>query len=132
MNLKKELNNFHFLLTKWLDKAWSWENLWPIKWQMRLIMSDDQALFWPLENNGFEQDLVKCFPIEIWMTYMNFYVEVQEIIKNITHQSLHVVLENTKRKGKRPACWVFSWRKLNEINLVNCKILVEVYTRVSH
>ena len=36
------------------------------------------------------------------MTYMNFYVEVQEIIKNITHQSLHVVLENTKRKRKRP------------------------------
>ena len=68
---------------------------------MRLIMSDDQALFWPLENNGFEQDLVNCFTIEIWMTYMNFYVEVQEIIKNITHQSLHVVLENTKRKRKK-------------------------------
>ena len=39
---------FNFLFTKWPDKAWNREILWPMKWQIRSVMSDDRALFWSL------------------------------------------------------------------------------------
>ena len=49
MKPKKQLNNLHFF-HKMTDKAWNWGNLWPIKWQIRLVMSNDWVLFRPLER----------------------------------------------------------------------------------
>ena len=50
-NLKRNYIIFNFLFTKWPDKAWNWKKLWQIKWEIRSVMSNDWALFWPLDNS---------------------------------------------------------------------------------
>ena len=79
------------MLTKWL-KAWNWENLWLIKWQIYLVMSkssgfhkkNDKQIIKKLQTSFFT---INFWKKNIWKIHFNDLYDYLEDTLPSKHQS---------------------------------------------
>ena len=90
------------MLKKWLDRALSWENLWPIKWPIYSVMSDNRALFRPLGWVNYVYTFY-TFPKKTLWIYIFVTLSLENKLSPLEiPQICATPLGNSKTKNLRP------------------------------